>query len=409
MQTPRGGLERTWKRGRGRGAKRLPPAGTASQVRANRETVFQTDADLVPAPWGTRAARRRAGWRGSGAHAWGAQRRLPKETPEPGRRGRYSTPSSSCDGDPGPGDARARRPEGCRPGPGPGPGGGRAAPRAGPARGRTRARSRPLAGGGAAAAAVPGRRTTGLGRRPADGRTGRDAGPAPAASPPPAPGRAMAASPGSGGANPRKFSEKIALHTQRQAEETRAFEQLMTDLTLSRVSAGRAGGRARAEALAGPDGGACGPGARGARARRGARAARGRPSGRARRRRARGRGPAGGPASGARLRSLRRGASSRPRMCGGTGKCTAPPATEGGASRAKPPATEAAAERGRGGSAQPGASGTPAPTWGRRARGGRGSAEGPALGVPGPPSRRRALLIRPAQCLGKLNPVARIF
>ncbi|KAM9585837.1 CREB-regulated transcription coactivator 3 [Trichechus inunguis] len=45
----------------------------------------------------------------------------------------------------------------------------------------------------------------------------------------------MAASPGSGGTNPRKFSEKIALHTQRQAEETRAFEQLMTDLTLSRV------------------------------------------------------------------------------------------------------------------------------------------------------------------------------
>ncbi|XP_037689035.1 CREB-regulated transcription coactivator 3 isoform X2 [Choloepus didactylus] len=45
----------------------------------------------------------------------------------------------------------------------------------------------------------------------------------------------MAASPGSGSANPRKFSEKIALHTQRQAEETRAFEQLMTDLTLSRV------------------------------------------------------------------------------------------------------------------------------------------------------------------------------
>ncbi|XP_007943328.1 CREB-regulated transcription coactivator 3 [Orycteropus afer afer] len=45
----------------------------------------------------------------------------------------------------------------------------------------------------------------------------------------------MAASPGSGSANPRKFSEKIALHTQRQAEETRAFEQLMTDLNLSRV------------------------------------------------------------------------------------------------------------------------------------------------------------------------------
>lgn len=75
----------------------------------------------------------------------------------------------------------------------------------------------------------------------------------------------MAASPGSGSANPRKFSEKIALHTQRQAEETRAFEQLMTDLTLSRVSfgvgAGGAGGSARqergrpAEEAAGPGGG----------------------------------------------------------------------------------------------------------------------------------------------------------
>uniref|UniRef100_A0A3P9K3N7 CREB regulated transcription coactivator 3 n=1 Tax=Oryzias latipes TaxID=8090 RepID=A0A3P9K3N7_ORYLA len=37
------------------------------------------------------------------------------------------------------------------------------------------------------------------------------------------------------GSNPRKFSEKIALHNQKQAEETRAFEQLMTDLTVSRV------------------------------------------------------------------------------------------------------------------------------------------------------------------------------
>lgn len=52
----------------------------------------------------------------------------------------------------------------------------------------------------------------------------------------------MASSPGSGSANPRKFSEKIALHTQRQAEETRAFEQLMTDLTLSRVRAGAGAG-----------------------------------------------------------------------------------------------------------------------------------------------------------------------
>lgn len=48
-------------------------------------------------------------------------------------------------------------------------------------------------------------------------------------------GPAMSGSPGSSGSNPRKFSEKIALHNQKQAEETRAFEQLMTDLTVSRV------------------------------------------------------------------------------------------------------------------------------------------------------------------------------
>lgn len=46
----------------------------------------------------------------------------------------------------------------------------------------------------------------------------------------------MSGSPGTGGSNPRKFSEKIALHNQKQAEETRAFEQLMTDLTVSRVN-----------------------------------------------------------------------------------------------------------------------------------------------------------------------------
>ncbi|XP_056877370.1 CREB-regulated transcription coactivator 3 isoform X8 [Takifugu flavidus] len=45
----------------------------------------------------------------------------------------------------------------------------------------------------------------------------------------------MSGSPGTGGSNPRKFSEKIALHNQKQAEETRAFEQLMTDLNVSRV------------------------------------------------------------------------------------------------------------------------------------------------------------------------------
>ena len=45
----------------------------------------------------------------------------------------------------------------------------------------------------------------------------------------------MSGSPGTGGSNPRKFSEKIALHNQKQAEETRAFDQLMTDLNVSRV------------------------------------------------------------------------------------------------------------------------------------------------------------------------------
>uniref|UniRef100_A0A8C5GMN6 Transducer of regulated CREB activity N-terminal domain-containing protein n=1 Tax=Gouania willdenowi TaxID=441366 RepID=A0A8C5GMN6_GOUWI len=31
--------------------------------------------------------------------------------------------------------------------------------------------------------------------------------------------------------NPRKFSEKIALHTQKQAEETAAFDQVMKELS----------------------------------------------------------------------------------------------------------------------------------------------------------------------------------
>ncbi|KAM4748583.1 CREB-regulated transcription coactivator 3 [Rhinophrynus dorsalis] len=45
----------------------------------------------------------------------------------------------------------------------------------------------------------------------------------------------MASSSASTSSNPRKFSEKIALHNQKQAEETRAFDELMTDLTVSRV------------------------------------------------------------------------------------------------------------------------------------------------------------------------------
>lgn len=35
--------------------------------------------------------------------------------------------------------------------------------------------------------------------------------------------------------NPRKFSEKIALQKQRQAEETAAFEEVMMDIGSTRV------------------------------------------------------------------------------------------------------------------------------------------------------------------------------
>uniref|UniRef100_A0A3B3UNB7 Transducer of regulated CREB activity N-terminal domain-containing protein n=1 Tax=Poecilia latipinna TaxID=48699 RepID=A0A3B3UNB7_9TELE len=35
--------------------------------------------------------------------------------------------------------------------------------------------------------------------------------------------------------NPRKFSEKIALHNQKQAEETAAFEEVMKDLSITRL------------------------------------------------------------------------------------------------------------------------------------------------------------------------------
>lgn len=42
-----------------------------------------------------------------------------------------------------------------------------------------------------------------------------------------------------GSCNPRKFSEKIALHNQRQAEETAAFREVMMDITSIRVEAER--------------------------------------------------------------------------------------------------------------------------------------------------------------------------
>ncbi|KAK6466980.1 CREB-regulated mRNAion coactivator 2-like [Huso huso] len=43
--------------------------------------------------------------------------------------------------------------------------------------------------------------------------------------------------PGSGPSNPRKFSEKIALHNQRQAEETAAFQEVMMDISSTRLQA----------------------------------------------------------------------------------------------------------------------------------------------------------------------------
>ncbi|XP_037130811.1 CREB-regulated transcription coactivator 2-like isoform X6 [Syngnathus acus] len=53
------------------------------------------------------------------------------------------------------------------------------------------------------------------------------------ASGPGGPAAAVAAGVG----NPRKFSEKIALHTQRQAEETAAFHEVMMDITSTRLQA----------------------------------------------------------------------------------------------------------------------------------------------------------------------------
>ncbi|XP_076592798.1 CREB-regulated transcription coactivator 2 isoform X3 [Chaetodon auriga] len=50
------------------------------------------------------------------------------------------------------------------------------------------------------------------------------------------PGPGPTSGSGSGASNPRKFSEKIALHTQRQAEETAAFQEVMMDITSTRGS-----------------------------------------------------------------------------------------------------------------------------------------------------------------------------
>uniref|UniRef100_A0A8C5IY85 Transducer of regulated CREB activity N-terminal domain-containing protein n=1 Tax=Junco hyemalis TaxID=40217 RepID=A0A8C5IY85_JUNHY len=55
---------------------------------------------------------------------------------------------------------------------------------------------------------------------------GAGAGPGPGAGP----------SAGAGASNPRKFSEKIALQKQRQAEETAAFEEVMMEICSTRDS-----------------------------------------------------------------------------------------------------------------------------------------------------------------------------
>jgi len=49
-------------------------------------------------------------------------------------------------------------------------------------------------------------------------------------------GQGPGAGPAPGTCNPRKFSEKIALHNQRQAEDTAAFREVMMDITSIRVS-----------------------------------------------------------------------------------------------------------------------------------------------------------------------------
>ncbi|XP_055083913.1 CREB-regulated transcription coactivator 2-like isoform X3 [Periophthalmus magnuspinnatus] len=51
------------------------------------------------------------------------------------------------------------------------------------------------------------------------------------------PGPGPSAGSGTGASNPRKFSEKIALHTQRQAEETAAFQEVMMDISSTRLQA----------------------------------------------------------------------------------------------------------------------------------------------------------------------------
>uniref|UniRef100_A0A8C3USM0 Transducer of regulated CREB activity N-terminal domain-containing protein n=1 Tax=Catharus ustulatus TaxID=91951 RepID=A0A8C3USM0_CATUS len=73
---------------------------------------------------------------------------------------------------------------------------------------------------------------------------GAGAGPGPGAGP----------SAGAGASNPRKFSEKIALQKQRQAEETAAFEEVMMEICSTRVRTGRRAGCAAGRGGAGAEG-----------------------------------------------------------------------------------------------------------------------------------------------------------
>ncbi|XP_054252925.1 CREB-regulated transcription coactivator 2 [Indicator indicator] len=72
-------------------------------------------------------------------------------------------------------------------------------------------------------------------RRPERPRAGKMAAAGAGAGPGPGPGAGSSA--GAGASNPRKFSEKIALQKQRQAEETAAFEEVMMEICSTRLQA----------------------------------------------------------------------------------------------------------------------------------------------------------------------------
>lgn len=68
-------------------------------------------------------------------------------------------------------------------------------------------------------------------------------------------GPGAGSSAGAGASNPRKFSEKIALQKQRQAEETAAFEEVMMEICSTRVSSAAAASPRRMRDRPGAGGG----------------------------------------------------------------------------------------------------------------------------------------------------------